>query len=382
MLSFSVVTNILFFSSVAIIVLKIIFCNDRVVLRLDVRFVLICLMLVVLRLLVPVESPLVSRIPIFRIYPDAYRFLRKSLSGFGNIDISWIRILRVGWITGSTVCIIKHCVEYYLVARQIRTYKSLNNLEFSRVIEKINGEWEKNAKFKLVGSEYETVPCVFGVFKPYIVLPDKEYSQKEIYYILKHEMSHFYRGDMVARVLCEVLKAMYWWNPFIYMLSNLVVEMQEVNVDFGIIKGLPNMEQLEYSDCLIKVARRDICRGRNPYIAGFRRESPSAIHKRIGLMLKSLDMNGGKTVGSILLSVFVVCLITLCPSFFMFEPYSIPDMDIEGSAGIEDGGIYYLRNSDGTFSVYIDGQYFATVTKIFDKEIQIYDNPKEISKGK
>ena len=77
----------------------------------------------------------------------------------------------------------------------------------------------------------ETVPCVFGVFRPYIVVPDRNYSSKEIYYILKHEMLHFYRGDMAIRILCEILKSVYWWNPLIYVLANLVVDMQEINVD-------------------------------------------------------------------------------------------------------------------------------------------------------
>lgn len=337
MLSFSVVTNILFFSSVAIVVLKVIFRNDNVILRLDVRFVMLCLLLVVLRLSIPVESPLVSRIPVFKLYPEAYRFMREPLFEWIGMGINRIGILTAGWVIGALVWIVKRGRVYYLTARQIRSYRTLRNPEFDRAVEKINGEWGKGTKFRLVTAKNETVPCVFGVFRPYIVVPDRNYSSKEIYYILKHEMLHFYRGDMAIRILCEILKSVYWWNPLIYVLANLVVDMQEINVDFEIIRKLPDLEQLDYSDCLVSVIRADVYRKRNPYMAGFKKGSPSVTHKRIGLMLKSLNMSGRKTVASIMLSVLVICLITLCPSVFIFEPYSIPEADIEGSAGVEDG---------------------------------------------
>lgn len=381
MLSFSVVTNILFFSSVAIVVLKVIFRNDNVILRLDVRFVLLCLLLVVFRLSIPVESPLVSRIPVFKLYPEAYRFMREPLFEWIGVGISRIEILTAGWIVGALVWIVKRGRVYYLTARQIRSYRLLRNPEFDRTVEKINGEWGKGTKFRLVTAKSETVPCVFGVFRPYIVVPDRNYSSKEIYYILKHEMLHFYRGDMAIRILCEILKSVYWWNPLIYVLANLVVDMQEINVDFEIIRKLPDLEQLDYSDCLVSAIRADGYRKRNPYMAGLKKGSPSVTHKRIGLMLKSLNMSGRKTVASIMLSVLVICLITLCPSVFIFEPYSIVKEDSEGTIGVREGDIYYVRNSDGTYDVYIDDQYYKTILERFDKKIRVYNSLMEVKRN-
>ncbi len=381
MLSFSVVTNILFFSSVAIVVLKVIFRNDNVILRLDVRFVLLCLLLVVFRLSIPAESPLVSRIPVFKLYPEAYRFMREPLFEWIGVGISRIEILTAGWIVGALVWIVKRGRVYYLTARQIRSYRLLRNPEFDRTVEKINGEWGKGTKFRLVTAKSETVPCVFGVFRPYIVVPDRNYSSKEIYYILKHEMLHFYRGDMAIRILCEILKSVYWWNPLIYVLANLVVDMQEINVDFEIIRKLPDLEQLDYSDCLVSAIRADGYRKRNPYMAGLKKGSPSVTHKRIGLMLKSLNMSGRKTVASIMLSVLVICLITLCPSVFIFEPYSIVKEDSEGTIGVREGDIYYVRNSDGTYDVYIDDQYYKTILERFDKKIRVYNSLMEVKRN-
>ena len=377
MVSFSVVTNILFFSSIAIVVLKIIFRNDNVVLRLDVRFLLACLLLIVLRLSVPVESPVVNRVPIFRIYPDVYRFLREPLCSM--MSISKIEVLKMLWVAGAAVSALWRARNYYLTARRVRSYRTLKNPEYDRTVERINAEYGRKVRFHLVTSKGEAIPCVFGVFRPYIVVPERKYSQKEIYFILKHEMLHYFRGDMAVRALCEILKAVYWWNILIYILSDLVVDMQEINVDFGVVRKLPGIEQLEYSDCLISAARgEDGDRKKNIHTAGFRKGSPSTIHKRISLMLKSLDINGKKTVASLLLSVMIVCLITLCPSVFIFEPYSIVEEDKVGTVGVSEGNIYYVKNSNGTYDVYIDNQYYKTVLEIFDEKIKVYNSPMEV----
>jgi len=307
--------------------------------------------------------------------------MREPLFEWIGVGISRIEILTAGWIVGALVWIVKRGRVYYLTARQIRSYRLLRNPEFDRTVEKINGEWGKGTKFRLVTAKSETVPCVFGVFRPYIVVPDRNYSSKEIYYILKHEMLHFYRGDMAIRILCEILKSVYWWNPLIYVLANLVVDMQEINVDFEIIRKLPDLEQLDYSDCLVSAIRADGYRKRNPYMAGLKKGSPSVTHKRIGLMLKSLNMSGRKTVASIMLSVLVICLITLCPSVFIFEPYSIVKEDSEGTIGVREGDIYYVRNSDGTYDVYIDDQYYKTILERFDKKIRVYNSLMEVKRN-
>ena len=95
-------------------------------------------------------------------------------------------------------------------------------------------------------------------------------------------------------------------------------------------------------------------------------------------MLKSLNMSGRKTVASIMLSVLVLCLITLCPSVFIFEPYSIVEEDCEGTIGVREENIYYVKNGNGTYDVYIDDQYYKTILERFDKKIRVYNSLVEV----
>lgn len=41
---------------------------------------------------------------------------------------------------------------------------------------------------------------IFGIRKPYILIPDLNFSKKEWYYILRHEIAHFYHGDLLIKL--------------------------------------------------------------------------------------------------------------------------------------------------------------------------------------
>lgn len=151
-------------------------------------------------------------------------------------------------------------------------------------------------------------------------------------------------------------------------------------MDFKVIEGLPAEEQLKYPDCLVKVSRkREVRRREDPWAIGFRKESPSEANKRISLMLGNQDMGGRKTTASLLLSGGLLCMVVLCPNMLTFEPYGIPDEHVEGSVGVTGGGICCLDNKDGTYDIYIDGQYYMTVMEIFDERVPVYDSLEEVT---
>lgn len=179
--------------------------------------------------------------------------------------------------------------------------------------------------------------------------------------------------------MCEALKVVHWWNWFVYRLAELIASMQEINVDFQIVRGLPEMEQLEYVDCLVKVARhRKKKKREKQWEISFWKESPSEINKRIRLMLKNQEIDGKKTTASFLLSAGILCMIVVGPNILTFEPYAIPEEKVEGSVGIKGGGICYLDNKDGTYDIYVDGQYFKTTIEVFDKGIPVYNTLEEV----
>lgn len=288
MIRFSELINMVILTGAAVVLLEVIFRNNNAILWLDARLLLGCMMAMVLRLFILADSPVANNVPIFRVYPELCRFLRKTLFYWNEIEVNSVMVLQMLWIIGAMFSAIYRIWGYIMTQRGIRNYKRLRNPQYVGTVKQINKELGRKAKFRLVTSKELGAPCIFGVFKPYIAMPEMELKPEEIYLVMKHEMLHYYRGDMVVKILCEALKAVYWWNPFVYRLSDLIASMQEINVDFRIVRGLPEMEQLEYVDCLVKVARnREKRKRENQWEISFRKESPSEVNKRIRLMLQN-----------------------------------------------------------------------------------------------
>ena len=68
------------------------------------------------------------------------------------------------------------------------------------------------------------VPIVtWGAIRPKIVLPaDADtWSRARLDVVLAHEIAHITRNDWVVQIVAEVCKAIYWFNPFFRMRTQI-----------------------------------------------------------------------------------------------------------------------------------------------------------------
>lgn len=382
MITFSALVNIVLFSSLSVILLSIVFKDNKVVLKLDIRFLLICMVIILFRLLIPVESPITNNIPVSNIYPDIYMFLKEPFYVIGGMELNILLLLKLIWLSGSVFFLSKISRSYLMLRKMIGSFHYLDNISVNNTLQKVQKEYnrKRTKKFRIVTGEFGNTPFVFGIFRPYIVIPSLSYNDDEIYFILKHEMIHYYRGDLIVKLFCEILRAVYWWNPFVDMLESLINDLLEINVDFRIMKDLPEERKLDYSECLVKMAKkRELSKIENRWILAFQKESPSAVHKRISLMLDNLEIDKKKTAKSVMLSTVILALVVFCPNVLIFEPYSIAEEDAEGTFELSEDNAFYIRNKDGSFSLYIDNEYAGTVNEILGENMMIYDSLEEIT---
>lgn len=80
MIRFSELINMVILTGAAVVLLEVIFRNNNAILWLDARLLLGCMMAMVLRLFILADSPVANNVPIFRVYPELCRFLRKHCS--------------------------------------------------------------------------------------------------------------------------------------------------------------------------------------------------------------------------------------------------------------------------------------------------------------
>ena len=98
-------------------------------------------------------------------------------------------------------------------------------------------------------------PFLYGVFRPQMVVPERELAQEEWELIFLHEFTHYQNKDTFYRQLVEVILWIHWFNPLIYRFSHLFRDYGELACDEKVSRQLEKERRGEYARLLVKLAK-------------------------------------------------------------------------------------------------------------------------------
>jgi beta-lactamase regulating signal transducer with metallopeptidase domain len=181
--------------------------------------------------------------------------------GLLTLFIGWIRLARLSTFSGRDVG-----VAWTATADEISKLYGLRH------------------PVQLLRSQNSAILVTWGVFRPKILLPagSEEWPGERIRAVLCHEMSHIRRGDWWIQTTAELLRAVYWFNPLIWILcQRLRVESEYACDDAVLSQGITGPEyatQLLDIVCLLQITDR-------PWSSALGMASPSTIERRFAAML-------------------------------------------------------------------------------------------------
>lgn len=121
------------------------------------------------------------------------------------------------------------------------------NLE--KTLECLHGAIRYRSRPKIVWTRVDNETFTIGTIRPVIFL-QKGYAAGDLYWILKHEMTHIIRMDLWMKLLLEFVCCLHWFNPLIYLLRHEIRYLCETSCDERVIKGCSEEECQAYMDLL------------------------------------------------------------------------------------------------------------------------------------
>lgn len=100
-------------------------------------------------------------------------------------------------------------------------------------------------------SEKSTVPTVYGIIKPRIILP-VSYKDKELEYIILHETVHIRRADNLWRMLAFFITAAHWFNPLCWVFLKAFLADLELSCDECVLVKLGKNSAKDYARSLLE----------------------------------------------------------------------------------------------------------------------------------
>jgi len=232
-----------------------------------------------------------------------------------------------------------------------------DNAGISMFIESYNLRRKISVKY----SDRISAPLTYGVIKPVIVLPkactNGDFEHLEC--IIAHEMAHIRCFDVLYKWVIMAVVALYWYNPFIWLMFILSERDIEVSCDIEAIEKCGCGGEI-YSGLLIGLEEK---RCLDIYARGF---CAGAIKKRIKAILKRKKSG---IAGAVIAVALSVCSFTVFASahtgvnqaMSLFTPTYFHTDNVSELLWLEPGR-YYLEG--GTRDEYIE---------VFDDEtIQIF----------
>lgn len=185
--------------------------------QIGVNGALIGILLLHLRLLIPFEFPFQYTIAEKLVLPSVFTILYFPIFKFHTYYLYIHHIFLLVWLLGAMIIGIRTIFIYVKFKKALQTNLESDNTFIKDIITSLEKPYGKISNFSVIKSDLITAPLLFGIFKPYIVLPNIELSERDLYYILKHEITHYYYHDLWIKCFVEVIAIIYWWNPLIYI---------------------------------------------------------------------------------------------------------------------------------------------------------------------
>lgn len=178
-----------------------------------------------------------------------YRYLYLLITQEIGFNLSTRTLLLVIWLIGTIYFTCRYCIHYYRLRKLFHGLANCNDIKIKDIMQDL----DNGGTTKVVRSNIIQTPCCFGIIHKMIVLPQKDYSDKDLYFILLHESAHLKNHDILTKVLINLLCAIYWWNPFVYILKKDLNQSLEIRCDHVVANGLDKELRADYLSALLKV---------------------------------------------------------------------------------------------------------------------------------
>ncbi len=171
------------------------------------------------------------------------------------IQIDWKAMILYLWLTGFIAC------TAWFLHKTWRLKKKIKRCETQKApvwlcaqIETCKHELDISHKIQIVVQGALTVPAIMGIFKPVLIIPERlirERNLQKVQHVVMHELMHYKRKDLLAIWGLNILSAVYWFNPLVWLCFMLIRRDMEAACDSMVVDALGKKQRKGYIQTIL-----------------------------------------------------------------------------------------------------------------------------------
>lgn len=336
-----------------------------------------------IRMLLPWNFHFARNIESHKFLPFIFDLLRIKIFSVEFLTIL-VTILTIGSCFRLAIYFYK-LIRYHHLLHHL---SPLDDLKVKKIFSDILEEFHCTRSITLFLVHGLSSPAISGLIRPVILLPDKEYTDRELRFIFMHELQHYLHHDLWKSFFWELIVCIYWWNPLSYMIRRQLKDTAEYSNDIRLTKDMDELSRTDYMLTLLKSSKHSHTFHPLPTLR-FQEGTILSIEKRCDLIAK--HSRSHKSSFSQFLHIGCIALFFIFSLCFIFQPSSkAPSYDNDGAVIFDKpdrSNSFYVKRKDGKgYDLYIKQKdhfvHAGTIKNSKDlNDTNVYSNKKEALKA-
>jgi len=375
--SFSTVYMAIIASNILLIVLTFVFRNKKIMINIGYRLLAIFVVLTLVRFLLPIEMPFAKTILLPEWISVGITKILHPICYISDYAFCVWSILQILWMIGFVVKLIRYIQlqrkdRYYILSHM---WDVTHTEPYQSIMKSICEERKRKNVFGVAEVAGLKIPILYGIFKPYILLPkDHTIPEKNLYYILAHEASHHFHHDLITKLLVRLIEMAYWWNPFCRILTKQADMILEMRVD-DVITSCDKHSIQDYLHCLVQLKEnttepQPISHVVSIPLFAFVADHDEDMEKRFDMLMSSNQKK--KHFANVIMFILVLGVYLSSYAFIFEARYISPEHENNTFSPTKDD-FYAIQRKDNTYDIYYGDLLIENTDSLeYHRGIQIY----------
>jgi TonB family protein len=228
---------------------------------------------------------------------------------------SVLRAAGVVWATGAVLSLLVLVIGFARLSWMSSRATRLVDGPWARAAADISNAFGLRQAPVLLHSDHPSVLGTWGVSDPKVLLPADaaSWSDDRIRIVLAHELAHVRRHDWLVQTAAQVLRAVYWFNPLVWLAAQrLRLESEQACDDVVLTLGV---EGDAYASELVDLARA-AASNRQLFMPAATIARPSSLERRVRAMLNATLNRDPITRSASIAAALILAIVTVLVAGF------------------------------------------------------------------
>ena len=316
--------------------------------------ILICVILMV-RMAIPFDIGIARKIQVYwPWFLKWYKTVNMEPHRIGSVSLTIMQMTAMILGVVAVILVIRFVATYFnqiAICRQCVMQEAAYEAVLQRICEQLN----YHRRILLVKSSEVDSPMCIGFRTSYIILPETEFSEKELEYIFTHEITHLKYHDLYYMMAANLLNCIFWWNPLTYVVKTELNYALEVRCDIRVTSDYTVEECTTYLQTILKVLKnknrkKKLFFGSTTGFASFGYNR--AMEERFRAVLTHEPVNGSSKAGFHVWCLGMLGLLACSYLFLIFPYYEVSNVDFDQREEIDSDNMWLTVDENGEYIIH------------------------------